>query len=113
MINIIFTLGGMWLGTKLNPTPEDEKERVESFFNDLKKPFVIDESGGKQATSPFGIIGIIIGILGIVMSGLALFILQVYGDMEAFTYDLAIGVFMFALGIFMYRKGGKPKEAVK
>ncbi|MBN1294881.1 MAG: hypothetical protein JXB48_23800 [Candidatus Latescibacteria bacterium] len=108
MITIMTTLLGMWFGTKSLPTPSDEKERVESFFEDMKKPFEYDKAMDKGRVSPFRIIGLMTLLLGLGMAGIAFLVLGLYHDSYAFGLDLITGILMIILGLIM-RLGSKQK----
>ena len=109
VLTILATLGGMWLGSEYRETPPDEKERVEAFFGDLKKPFEYDISADKGRVSPFRIIGFTLAILGCVMAGIAVIVLVFYHDSRAFYLNLLVGVIMICLGAIMRLMGGKTE----
>ena len=101
MLNIAATTIGMFLGTIFYRTPEDEKKRVALFFEDLKRPFEIEEGGGGEKVSPFGLIGTTLFFLGLAIMAVAFVILGWYRDTNAFLINLAVAVFLMALGAVM------------
>lgn len=58
VLNILATILGMWIGTSTKQTPQEEENRVNSFFEDLKTPFEIEDTGKEIGFSPYKIIGV-------------------------------------------------------
>jgi len=99
MISIFTVIAGMWLGTAKEETPDDEKERVRDFFEDLRRPFELAPATG--AESPFRFIGLLLSIFGAVMVVVSAVIAVFYRDMSAFRLDFLVGVLMVLLGVFL------------
>lgn len=106
MTGITTVILGMWLGTRTKETPPDEKERVEVFFTDLKKPYELDHT--KIGTfSPFRIMGPILAILGGAMILISILVAFGYHDMLAFWLDMFVGLLLVTVGIIMRLKSSK------
>jgi SSS family solute:Na+ symporter len=106
-LSVAATILGMWLGTVTRPTPEDERERVSEFFNDLKKPFLFEEKE-RKILSPFRIIGPMLIAFGLAMAAISLLVLFSYKDVRAFRIDLIVAIVLVAFGVLM-RTGSREK----
>lgn len=107
VLSILTVTAGMWIGTIVGGTTNEEQERVREFFNDLNRPFeVVTETGNRP--SPFAIIGLLLAMFGAVMVVVAVVIGVFYGDTRACCLDLAVGVAMTLLGVFLRWKS-QPK----
>ncbi|MGD8778507.1 MAG: hypothetical protein PVH88_06045 [Ignavibacteria bacterium] len=98
VLNILATVLGMWIGTITKATPADEKNRVDTFFKDLQKPFELEAADKESTLSPFKIIGLTIGVFGIIFILISLIVLLGYNDVRAFRLDLILGLVMVLLG---------------
>ncbi len=101
VLNILAVILGMWIGTITKPTPQEEKNRVNSFFNDLKKPFQLETTTKDSTLSPFKIIGFTLATFGVVMALISLLILLVYHNTRAFRLDMILSFTLFILGGIM------------
>lgn len=110
VLAILATVLGMWLGTKSKQTPQEEADRVNGFFEDLKKPFLFEEKGEKPL-SPFKIIGFMLMTLGVLIGAISAFILVRYKDNRAFKIDLIVALALVILGVLM-RLGKKREKPV-
>lgn len=114
--NVLAVLIGMWLGSATRPTPADERTRVEEFFGDLARPFVIERTVD-MATSPFRLIGSVLAMFGGVFVVVALYVLLVMGNRQAFWVDVTVGGFIAALGLLLrsaaWIRRGSPDRAAK
>jgi hypothetical protein len=107
VMSILTVTVGMWIGTVIGGTADEEQERVREFFSDLNRPFeVVTETGNRP--SPFAIIGLLLAMFGAVMIVVAVVIGVFYGDTRACCLDLAVGVAMTLLGVFLRWKS-QPK----
>lgn len=104
VLNILATLFGMWIGTITKPTPQEEKARVDSFFDDLKKPFQLEAAEKDSSLSPFKIIGFTLAVFGIIIALISLLVLFVYHNTQAFRLDLILGSALFLIGGAMWLK---------
>ena len=107
VLNILATILGMWIGTITKPTPLEEENRVNSFFNDLKKPFQLEAAAKDSSLSPFKIIGFTLAVFGVVIVLIALLVLLVYHNTQAFRLDLILGFALLLLGSVMWMKSKK------
>jgi len=113
VLNISATIFGMWLGTKTKPTPKEESDRVNVFFEDLKKPFSLEASNEDTKFSPFKIIGLTLMIFGVFVDLVAFVILLAYKDNNAFWVNLILGLFLAFVGGAMWLKSRmKAKQEV-
>ena len=106
VLNVIATILGIWLGTVSKPTPEDERGRMTDFFNDLKRPFLFEESA-KKVLSPFRVIGLMLIAFGVAISAISLLVLFYYKDTRAFRIDLIVALVLIAFGALMSMGSGK------
>jgi Na+/proline symporter len=102
VLNVLATIAGMWIGTITKPTPPKEAEKVTAFFEDLKKPFQLEISERKNKLSPFNIIGLTLAIFGIIIILIALLVLWVYHNDQAFKVDMYLGFTLLLIGGFMW-----------
>jgi len=102
VLNILATILGMWIGTITKPTPTEEKDKVNSFFNDLQKPFKLETTEEKSTLSPFKIIGFTLSVFGVLIALIALIPLLVNNNVQAFRLDLILGLTLFLLGSVMW-----------
>jgi len=107
VLSVAATILGMWLGTAGKPTPEDERTRVQEFFADLEKPFLVEERA-ERPMSPFRIIGFMLMAFGLLVAAIAVGVLVGYEDTRAFTIDLIVGLTLAAGGSLM--RWGSKKE---
>lgn len=102
VLNIAATIIGMWLGSRSKPTPADEKENTESFFNELNKPFKLDHEQTGTVLSPFKIIGYMLTALGVAMAIISLIVLWGYDNEQAFWVDLILSLVLILLGAVLW-----------
>ena len=108
-VNIIVTLLGMWIGTKLFKTPEDEQARVKEFFSHMDVPTEPKVEHAGQAQSPFGIVGIALMIMGTVIFCVGLTVQITTGDGRAFVLNMIASGVMLIIGILLWM--GTRKKA--
>ncbi len=109
VLNILATILGMWIGTATKPTPGEEKDRVNSFFTDLKKPFQLETAAKESSLSPFKIIGFTLAVFGVIFALIALLVLFGYHNTQAFKLDLILSLTLFLLGGFMWLRSRKNR----
>ncbi len=62
ILNVLVTLGGMWIGSLRGETPPDERERTREFFEMLDQPYELEADAERH--SPFPVVGLILAIMG-------------------------------------------------
>lgn len=107
VLNVLATITGMWIGTTTKPTPQEEVKKVTTFFKNLETPFQLETSEKKSSLSPFNIIGLTLAIFGIIIVLIALIILWVYHNDQAFKVDMYLGFTLLLLGGFMWLRSKK------
>ncbi|MEN8229385.1 MAG: hypothetical protein ABFS38_14600 [Bacteroidota bacterium] len=107
VLNVLATILGMWVGTMTKPTPRAEEDKVNSFFNDLKKPFQLETTAKESSLSPFKIIGFTLAVFGIIFAAISLLVLFVYHNAQAFKLDMILGSALFLLGGFLWLRSKK------
>jgi len=110
VLNIAATILGMWIGTRAKPTPPEEAKKVNLFFADLKKPFQLEEGAKESALSPFKIIGFTLALFGVIIAFIALLLLVVYHNQQAFRINLLMGLILFLIGGVMWLKSKKNNK---
>jgi len=113
VLNILATILGMWIGSITKKVTDDEKERVNEFFQDLEVPFLLEDSSETSVVSPFRLIGFFIAVFGITFSIIACIVLIFYQNSTAFWIDLSVGIFMILVGGLMRLKSERGIEASK
>jgi len=111
ILNVVFTVLGMWLGSMRGETPPDERERTEMFFRMLDKPY--DSEDITVARSPFPVIGFIVAVMGLGLTLVAFAVKLVYDTPGWFRLNLLAGVVLTAAGVAMRlasRSGGNVPE---
>jgi len=109
-INIAVTLAGMWLGSSLTKTPDEEAARVEEFFERMSVPTEPKvERTARERRSPFFAVGFALMLLGAIIftGGLVMWF---YGDTRAFAVDASAGGFMGILGFMLWYKTGTRND---
>lgn len=111
VVNILATIIGMWYGTVTRPTPKEEEEKVKAFFDDLKKPFVLEEeTQSSSSLLPFKFIGFTLGVFGAAVILIALVILLIYNNIGAFWINLYLGLSLLIIAGGMWLKFKRIKE---
>ncbi len=101
-VNIIVTILGMWIGSSLLKSPEDEKVRVKEFFIQMDIPTEpVVEKTYADGQSPFYAVGIAVMILGIVLASLGV-VMKFSGDTRALVLDMVAGGIMFGIGFVLW-----------
>jgi len=106
VVSIAATVIGMWLGTASRPTPEDERKRVDAFFAELARPFLLEESRS-DAASPFAVIGFMLAAFGALVAAISVLVLVQYKNPRAFKIDLLVALVLVAMGLLL--RTGKKK----
>lgn len=103
-VNIIVTILGMWLGSIIGKTPEDEVKRASEFLGRMDvisdSQCVKVEDGRK---SPFYAVGISLMFLGSIVIVIGIVMNQL-GTPKALLIDLIAGGILFVSGIAMFIK---------
>ena len=111
VVNCATVVAGMWLGSKLRPRSVEEERKVDAFFADLERPYLID--AGNQATeSPFRLIGLTTLWFGGVMLCVAVAVLLIGAGTRAFQLNLLAAGIMIALGLVMWLAAGRRRGSV-
>ncbi|MDD8027508.1 MAG: hypothetical protein PHI34_13460 [Acidobacteriota bacterium] len=106
VVSITATILGMVIGTTTRPTPVEERNRVEAFFADLRKPFLF-EGTTSESLSPFAVIGFMLAAFGILVAAISVLVLVSYKDRLAFRIDFIVAMVLVALGLLV--RMGKKK----
>jgi len=96
IINIAITVGGLWLGSVLKKTPEEEQVRADEFFRMLDTPYETDTS--ETVRSPFPVIGIIVAVMGAGMTVVAFTVKAVYNNSEWFVVNMIAAAALLVIG---------------
>jgi Na+/proline symporter len=99
IINFSVTIGGLWLGSVLGKTSDDERRRTGEFFRQLDTPYV-SELTVKQK-SPFPAIGIVVILMGIGMTAISLAVRYLYPIPGWFTINMSASVVLLGLGLLI------------
>ncbi|MBN1290784.1 MAG: hypothetical protein JXB48_03015 [Candidatus Latescibacteria bacterium] len=101
-VNILITLLGMWLGSVLFVTPDDEKERVKEFFSHMDVPTEPKVERAGQTQSPFGAVGAALIIMGSVIFCGGIIMQFIAGDSRALVLNLIASITMIVIGVLMW-----------
>ena len=96
IINFGVTIAGLWLGSILSKTSEDERRRTDEFFARLSEPYTADTD--VKTISPFPVIGVIVMILGAGMLVISLLVMHLFNNTEWGLIDLAASLILLVLG---------------
>jgi solute:Na+ symporter, SSS family len=97
-IVVVFFL--MWLGTRVKKTGPEELERVDRFFEDLKKPYDLDLEH-KGFLFPFNVMSVILAVLGAALIVISVVVALGFHDIRAFRIDLIVGVILGTIALSM------------
>ena len=110
-VNMSLTVLGMFIGSKLAPSGQEEREKVKTFFENMDRPFeprkIVDD--GTEKTSPFYIIGLTLLVLGGLSLAVGFAVLLFLHDTRGFWIDLIVSSAMILIGLILYR-GRKSKS---
>jgi hypothetical protein len=98
--NVAAVLLGMWFGSSRKPAPDEERKRVETFFENLKIPYELDPAQ-RQGVSPFRFIGLTLALFGLLVLGVALYIRFAMQDLRAYQLNLTVALVIIGLGVSM------------
>jgi len=101
-VNIIITLLGMLIGSTVVSTPQEERDRVEEFFERMSIPTgeqVREDSDEK--ISPFVAVGLALLILGLIVLAAGFFMFFL-GDAKALVVDGIAGGLLTVLGLGLW-----------
>ena len=101
-INILMTLAGMWIGSVVSRTPDEEQGRVMEFFVTMEVPTeaIIDESR-QERQSPFYAVGIAVALLGTIIMAVGTGLL-VNGNMRGFSINAIAAVVLLVIGVSLW-----------
>ncbi|MHB9028603.1 MAG: sodium:solute symporter family transporter [Candidatus Latescibacterota bacterium] len=100
IINFAVTIGGLWLGSVLGKTTEEEQRRTEEFFRRLAQPYELEATA--KVKSPFPIIGIIVAIMGAGMTAVSFAVRHIYQNPSWFGIDLTASVILLSTGFIIW-----------
>ncbi len=113
IINFGVTIAGIWLGSVMGKTSDEEKSRTEEFFRRLKEPYVSDE-GAEKPKSPFPAIGIVVVIMGVGMTIVSLAVRYLYPQPGWFGINMTASGILLGVGALIWLLSRrKPGEAAK
>ncbi|MEN6624899.1 MAG: hypothetical protein ABFD69_01585 [Candidatus Sumerlaeia bacterium] len=109
----ILVVFGMVIGSVLHPRSADEQASVDAFFEDLKKPYLIDKKA--KGISPFKLIGMMAFWFGVIMAAVTAFIYfnRVQFGVQSFGLHLIVIAFMCTLGGLMWWRSARPEPAAE
>ena len=100
-VNVLATILGMFAGTRLFKTPEDEKRRAGEFMARMSVPGETPGESDKARRSPFGIVGLGLMIYGAIIAAVGAVIGWQGQAKQAFLLNLAVGAAMFLAGTLL------------
>lgn len=107
-INIIATIIGLWLGSRLSKTPEVERTNAEAFF---KRMSVVSEpkvDTGRKVESPFSLVGLSLLIYGGIFF-ILIAVMAVKGNTARIGVNLLAAALTFGSGaLFRWHSKRKP-----
>lgn len=108
IVTSLITIAGMYIGTALHPSTPEEKAAVDAFFDDLKKPYLIDRKA-PAGISPFKLIGMLAFMFGIAMALVTIFVYigRVNYNVQSFTLHWVVVAIMIGIGSLLWLKSGQ------
>jgi hypothetical protein len=100
-VTSLTTIIGMVAGSLLYPDKLKQRQKVDEFFvkiNSPATPQVTKESGTQKPASPFSVIGIGIGAIGVILTVSVIITESLKGS----TLSISVGSCMIAAGIFFW-----------
>lgn len=110
IINFGVTIGGLWLGSVLRKTSEEERQRTEEFFRRLKTPYIHECAA--HVKSPFPAIGVIVMIMGAGMTAVSLGVKYLYPIPGWFAVNMTAAAILLAIGLGIWLVS-REKENLK
>ena len=99
IINVAVTVVGMWLGSVVGLTTNEERDRVDEFFHMLDTPY--ENEGIVERHSPFPFIGLIVTIMGLGLTVVAIAVKIMYDEPGWAMLDAAAGIILIVIGMLM------------
>jgi len=96
------TLIGMWVGSRIFRTSEEEQKRVDEFFSYMDVPTEPKVERAGKTESPFGAVGLAILLLGFVIFCGGLVMRFVTGDARAFLLNMLVSGVMLVIGTLLW-----------
>lgn len=109
IINISVTVAGLWLGSVIGKTSDEERARTDEFFRQLERPFVL-EAGERQKT-PFPAIGVLVFFMGIGMTAVSLAVKYLYPNPGWFTINMTASGILLGSGAIIWLLSRKKQGA--
>ncbi len=110
-VNILVTLAGMWLGSLAFETPGEEQEHVDEFFSHMDVPTEPKIERAERVQSPFGVVGIAVVFLGLVILCGGVVMRFMTGDTRAFMLNLLASGVMLLIGTLLWFGTRKKADA--
>lgn len=107
----LLVIFGMFLGSVLHPRSAEEQASVDAFFEDLKKPYLIDRKA--KGISLFKLIGMMSTMFGVVM--LAVTAVVKFGNygVQDYTLHLIVVAVMIGLGSLMWWRSSVHEQVAE
>jgi len=104
LVNFAVTIAAMWIGNRSAVVSDDEKQRVDAFFELLKTPYPAE--GVAAAESPFPMVGISLAVMGLLMAGVAVAVRFLYPESGWFALNMTAAGVLVGLGSVVRIAGG-------
>jgi len=102
LVNVVVTIGAMYLGSRLFRTSDEEGRKIDRFFGDLAVPITVQLNTKSASISNFKVIGISTALFGILLALAGIGIKLFNEDTEKYGVTILIGVLLVLLGLVIY-----------
>lgn len=100
LINFGVTIAGLWIGSVIGKTSDEEQSRINAFFKQLQTPYETDTT--VRVKSPFPIIGMVVVIMGIGMTAVAFAVKYIYTKPGWFSLNLLAAGILMMVGFLLW-----------
>jgi Na+/proline symporter len=111
LVNVVVTIGVMYLGSKLFRTSHEEKSKIDLFFKDLAVPITVQSNTKSASISNFKVIGISTALFGMLLALAGIGIKLFNENTEKYGVTISIGVLLVVLGVLMYMLSYKKSRS--
>ncbi len=111
-INCLATILGLWIGSRLSKTPEEERVNAEAFFKRMSVASEPKVEAAHKVESPFSLVGLSLLIYGAIFLAV-IAAMAIKGNSERLSVNLTAAILTFLSGALFrwHSKRKKPETA--
>jgi Na+/proline symporter len=111
-INILLTILGLWIGSRMSKTPEDERARAEEFIQRMSVVSEPKVEAGRKVESPFSLVGLSLLVYGAIFF-VVIILMAAKGTPQRLAVNLTAAALTFISGLLFswFSKRKRNREA--